>query len=103
LCCVRKWDLSYETLRSFHIQKALRDLCEADGPFWQELTAVNRRDLRPKVADQVAEDLNDVESDCEVENLDDSDISLQNVVEATHHEEPSPQRRRHISKSEKVA
>jgi hypothetical protein len=76
-------------------------LCEADTPFWKELTAVNKRHLRPKVVDHVAEDLNDVESDCEIEHLDNSDISLWNVLEATHQEQPLAQHRGRISESDK--
>jgi hypothetical protein len=91
----------YETLRSFHIQKALCNLREADTPFWKELTAVNERHSRPKVVDHVAEDLNDVESDCEIKHLDDSDISLWNVLEATHQEQPLAQHRGRISESDK--
>jgi hypothetical protein len=76
-------------------------LREADAPFWKELTAVNERHLRPKVVDHVAEDLNNVESDCEIENLNDSDISLRNVLEATHQEQPLAQHRGQISESDK--
>ena len=88
LCVVRKWDLSYATLRSFDMQESLRMLREQDAPFWNELTTVNPRNAhaKPKTDEVVAEDVMPEPEDDE-EHLDDTDISLQDVVTATHQDD----------------
>lgn len=98
MCTVRKWDLSYETLRSFDIQEALRHLRDTNAPFWQELTAPRTHDAKLNVGDNVVEDLDQIESDVENEDLDDSDISVKTVLRVAHQGELSTRRQGHISK-----
>jgi hypothetical protein len=68
-------------LKSFEIREKLRDLHAKNDPFWQELTQVSSRHQAPVVGPVVFEDMIE---EVDEEEMDDSDVSLQKVIEATH-------------------
>jgi hypothetical protein len=78
LCVVREWDLSYATLRSFNMQDSLRKLRDDDPEFWSQLTRTDGKLVVGAVVDE------DMVPDVDDGNLDDTDVSLRDVVIATH-------------------
>ena len=78
LCVVREWDLSYATLRSFNMQDSLRKLRDDDPEFWSQLTRADEKLVVGAVVDE------DVVPDVDDGNLDDTDVSLRDIVMATH-------------------
>jgi hypothetical protein len=78
LCVVREWNLSYATLRSFNMQGSLRKLRDDDPEFWSQLTRADEKLVVGAVVDE------DVVPDVDHGNLDDTDVSLRDVVIATH-------------------
>ena len=66
------------------MQEEIRNTRENDPKFWEELTQVNPRQMRP-TASCVEDIIPEPEQDAA--QLDDMDISLQDVLAVTHHEE----------------
>jgi hypothetical protein len=88
--------MSHKKLRSREMQKKLRELRTKSDPFWLELNTVTPRHTRPATSACVVEDLF-LEPEDE-EALDDSDVSLKDVVAATHRDEtPTRNQGRRIS------
>jgi hypothetical protein len=83
LCVVRQWNMSHHCLRSFDMQEKLRELRTSNDPFWDELTRVNACHQYPITAAVVAEDIVP-DLDDEEEELDDTSVSLHDVIAATH-------------------
>lgn len=79
------------------MQEELRNLRTVNPEFWTALTTVSARRAKPSRTE--IEDM--VPEPDEEDNLDDSDISLNDVLSATHQEEPSSLRRGRISKRER--
>jgi hypothetical protein len=80
------------------MQEKLRELRTTNDPFWAELNLVNHRHTRPVISALVVEDLIPEPEDEEV--LDDSGLSLKDIVAVTHQEPVRNKGRRHISKRE---
>jgi hypothetical protein len=81
------------------MQEELRSLREKDPAFWKELTTPNPRYAEPEVGEIVAEDiLPDLDDE---EELDDTDVSLREVIAATHHEEGPAKRRGRVVNDER--
>ena len=72
------------------MQQRLRDLRVKNDPFWLELTRPDTRHARPITPAIVAEDL--IEDTEHEDELDDSDVSLRDVIVTTHNQ-PVPHRR----------
>jgi hypothetical protein len=64
------------------MQEKLRELRTTNNPFWIELNVVPNRHPRPVVVGNVAKDI--VPNHEDDDSLDDSDISLCDVVKTTH-------------------
>jgi hypothetical protein len=64
------------------MQDSLRKLRDEDPEFWKELTAGDRKLVVGAVVDK------DMEADIDDANLDDTDISLRDVIMATHQKGP---------------
>jgi hypothetical protein len=90
--------MSHETLRLHEMQEKLRELRTTNDPFWAELNLVNRHHTRPVISALVVEDLIPEPEDEEV--LDDSGLSLKDIVAVTHQEPVRNKGRRCISKCE---
>jgi hypothetical protein len=72
------------------MQQKLRELRTANNPFWIELNSPNPRNPHSTTGDNVVEDIMlNPDND---EDLDDSDVSLQDVITATHQDLPAPKR-----------
>ena len=82
-----EWNLSYQSLRSHNMQTRLRELRDRKDPFWDELSRENPCHQRPVTAAVVAEDI--MADPDDVEDLDDTAVSLKDVINATH-KEPAP-------------
>jgi hypothetical protein len=80
------------------MQEEIRNTRENDPKFWEELTRVNPRQTRPTAAICIEDSIPEPEQDDE--QLDDTDISLQDVLAATHHEELPAKRRGRTSINE---
>jgi formate dehydrogenase assembly factor FdhD len=78
------------------MQEKIRGLRTANDPFWSELNSPNpRADLHLTTGHVVAEDI--VPDPDDEDAVDDSDVSLQDVIAATHQDLPAKRRRQHIS------
>ena len=64
------------------VEEKLRDLHHTNDPFWTELNCPNARHLRPLTDAIVVEDI--ITNPEDEDEIDDSAVSLQNVVVATH-------------------
>jgi hypothetical protein len=78
------------------MQEELRNLRTANPEFWTALTTVSARRAKPSKTE-----IEDIIPEPDEEDLDDSDISFNDVLSATHREEPSSLRRGRISKQER--
>lgn len=64
------------------MQEKLRNLRTSNDPFWTELTRVNPRHQRPATSAIVVEDMiPDLDN---TDELDDTDVSLHDIIAATH-------------------
>ena len=75
--------MSHQSLQSFDMQEKLRDLRTNNDPFWTELSSADARHRHPVTAAVVAEDI--MANPEDANELDDSAVSLKNVIAATHH------------------
>lgn len=74
------------------MQEKLRELRTKNDPFWAELTCADARHKCPETETIVVEDL--IPDPDDEEELDDSDVSLHDVIAATH-QTPQAVHKRH--------
>jgi hypothetical protein len=75
------------------MQEEMREIHTANNPFWIELIFPNPHDLHPTIRDIVTEDIMPHPDD--EATVDDSDVSLQDIIVATYQDLPIPKKHRH--------
>ena len=79
------------------MQEKLRQLCTTNDPFWIELNCLNPCHPHPLTDPVILENI--IPNPEDEEDLDDSDVSLRDVIVETH-QEPAPKRCGCISKQD---